>query len=222
MKMAKTNTLSLLAALGFVFGAISGAGVAAPAQAEERTYSIVPSQSALTILVGKAGALSGLGHEHLIAAKAFTGRAVLPMNEVSRASFVIELDAASLSVRDKGISDKDRTQIQSAMQTKVIETARFPKISFRSASLTNLQASTNGYTLTITGDLSLHGLVKRIAVPVVLSITPEQLRATGEVVIKQTDFGIKPYSAAAGTVKVMDVLQIKFEIVARPAETGKK
>ena len=187
-----------------------------PAQAEATAYSIVPSQSTLTILVGKAGALSGLGHEHVIGGKTFNGRALLPANGISGASFAFELDSASLAVLDEGISDKDRAQIRSAMQTKVLETSRFPKITFHSVSITNVETSTNGYTLTVNGELNLHGTVRKVAVPLTVVVVSGQLRATGDLTFKQTDFGIKPYSAAAGTVKVMDALRIKFAFVARP------
>ena len=82
-------------------------------------------------------------------------------------------------------------------------------------SLANLKPSGSGQNFTLNGDLTLHGVTKRIAVPVAVTITPEQIRATGEVTIKQTDFGIKPYSAGLGTVKVKNELKLSFVMVAK-------
>jgi polyisoprenoid-binding protein YceI len=163
-----------------------------------------------------------LGHEHIVAVKSFTGEVRMSPDEMSRTSFVLEANANALAVVDEGISDKERKEIQSAMESKVLEVSRFPKISFRSVSVGNVKPSTNGQTLTINGDLTLHGVTNRIAVPVTMAIAPEQLLVTGEVSIKQTDFGMKPYAAAGGTIKVKDALRISFAITARSSKASAK
>jgi polyisoprenoid-binding protein YceI len=61
----------------------------------------------------------------------------------------------------------------------------------------------------------LKGVTKRIAVPVAATVTPQQIRAAGKYALKQTDFGIKPYSAAGGTIKVKDEVVLSFDIVAK-------
>jgi polyisoprenoid-binding protein YceI len=139
----------------------------------------------------------------------------VPAAGVSQASLELEVEAGSLAVVDKGISDKERAEIQKAMETEVLEVARFPKISFRSASVANIKPAGSNQSFALNGDLTLHGVTKRIAVPVVATIAPEQLRATGQVTIRQTDFGIKPYSAAGGTIKVKNELKLNFSILAR-------
>jgi polyisoprenoid-binding protein YceI len=77
------------------------------------------------------------------------------------------------------------------------------------------QTGNDKYSLVVNGDLTLHGVTKRIAVPVEATITPQQLRATGKYTLKQTDYGIKPYSAAGGTIRVKDEIVINFNIVAK-------
>lgn len=44
----------------------------------------------------------------------------------------------------------------------------------------------------------------------------ESLRAHGEFPLRQTEYGIKPVSAAGGTIKLKDELKFTFDIVARP------
>lgn len=61
----------------------------------------------------------------------------------------------------------------------------------------------------------MHGVTKRITVPVTVTITPQQLRAMGSYTLKQTDFGIKPYSAGLGAVKVKNEVTVNFSIVAK-------
>lgn len=53
--------------------------------------------------------------------------------------------------------------------------------------------------------------------PATITVTPEQLHVSGDVGIKQTDFGINPYSTAGGAIKVRDKIKIRFSVIARPA-----
>ncbi len=181
-----------------------------PAPVAPKTYNIVPAESSLTVFVGKAGALSFLAHDHNIAVRSYSGRVVVPAAGPSSGSLELDIDAKSLAILDK-ISEKDRQEITNSMNTKVLESGKFPKITFRSVGVSNV----NGANLTVNGDLTLHGVTKRIAVPVTISATPQMLRATGKYVLKQTDFGITPYSAAAGSIKVKNEVILNFNIVAK-------
>ncbi|MCI0662804.1 MAG: YceI family protein [Acidobacteria bacterium] len=181
-----------------------------------KTYSIDASESNLWVFVGKSGLFSALAHDHEIGVKSFTGRVVLPKSGASGASLEFEIDTKSFVVLDKKVSDKDRSEIFNAMHNEVIESAKYQKITFKSSSVSNLkQTGENNYTLTLNGDLNLHGLTKQIAVPVEVSLTPQQLRATGKYTLKQTDYNIKVYSAGGGTVKVKNDVVINFNIVAK-------
>ena|ERR1051326_3775668 len=191
-----------------------------PAQAQERAYRVATNESTLTIFVGKSGALSGLGHEHIVAIKSFSGEAHVLSNALSRASFTLEMDAGSLSVVDKNISDKDRVEIERAMKSKVLEVSHFPKISFQSVSITDIRAAANGQTALLSGDLTLHGVTNRVGAPTTITVTPEHVQVSGDIEIKQTDFSIKPYSTAGGAIKVRDKLKISFSVIAKPSKPG--
>ena len=97
-----------------------------------------------------------------------------------------------------------------------LESAKNPKITFKSVSVSDVkQTGNDAYSFVVNGDLTLRGVTKLIAVPVAATITPQQIRATGKYTLKQTDYGIKPYSAAGGTVKVKDEIVVNFNIVAK-------
>lgn len=184
---------------------------------QSRTYRIVTSESSLWVFVEKAGLLSAFAHNHEIGVKSWSGSVTLPDNGVAAASAQFEVDAKSLVVLDKKVSDKDRTEIFNSMHREVLESEKYPRIVFRSVSITGVAKSgENRYGFTLNGDLSLHGTTKRIAVPLTATVTPAEIRVSGKYRLKQTDYGIKPYSAAGGTVKVRDTVTINFSIVARP------
>ncbi|HKC85124.1 MAG TPA: YceI family protein [Blastocatellia bacterium] len=185
-------------------------------QSRSRTYTIVPSESSFWVFVGKSGFFSALAHNHEIGVKSFSGRVVVPAAGAGAGSLEMEVDAPSLEVLDKEPSEEDKKKIFNSMHNEVLESAKYQKITFKSVSVSDVkQAGSDAYSFVVNGDLSLHGVMKRIAVPVAATVTPQQLRATGKYTLKQTDYGIRPYSAAGGTIKVKDEVVVNFNIVAK-------
>jgi polyisoprenoid-binding protein YceI len=199
-----------------LFGYLSVISLAANAQANTRTYTISAGESNLWVFVGKAGLFSAFGHDHEIGIKSFSGRIDVPQVGASGGSLGIEIETKSFVVLDKEASEKDRAKIFDAMHKEVIESEKFQKITFRSVSVSDLKPTGEGsYSLVLNGDLTLHGVTKRIALPATVTITPEQLRAVGKYTLKQTDYGIRVYSAGGGTVKVKNEVVVNFNIVAK-------
>jgi polyisoprenoid-binding protein YceI len=200
----------------FLCGCLSVMSLAANAQANARTYSISADESNVWVFVGKAGLFSALGHDHEIGIKSFSGSIDVPQLGASGGSLELDIETKSFVVLDKEASEKDRTKIFTAMHNDVLESEKYQKITFRSVSVSDLKPTGEGsYSLTLNGDLTLHGVTKRIALPATVTITPEQLRAVGKYTLKQTDYGIKVYSAGAGTVKVKNEVVVNFSIVAK-------
>jgi polyisoprenoid-binding protein YceI len=185
-------------------------------QSRTRTYTIVPSESSFWVFVGKSGLFSALAHNHEIGVKSFSGRVVVPAAGAGAGSLEMEVDAPSLEVLDKEPSEEDKKKIFNSMHNEVLESAKYQKVTFKSVSVSDVkQTGGDAYSFVVNGDLSLHGVTKRIAVPVAATVTPQQLRATGKYTLKQSDYGIKPYSAAGGTIKVKDEVVVNFNIVAK-------
>jgi polyisoprenoid-binding protein YceI len=112
------------------------------------------------------------------------------------------------------VSDGDRKEIEGSMKEKVLEIARYPRIVFRSVGVTVESSADAVSRLKVVGDFGLHGVGHRITIPVAVAVKGDSLRATGTVKFRQTDYGITPTSAAAGTIKVKDEVTVSFDIVA--------
>ena len=69
--------------------------------------------------------------------------------------------------------------------------------------------------LRVDGALTMVGETREITVDVALDASSDTLRIAGTFSVKQTDFFIKPYSTALGTVKVADEVTFHFEVLAR-------
>jgi polyisoprenoid-binding protein YceI len=110
------------------------------------------------------------------------------------------VDAARLIV----LPEDHQSEVQHSMREKVLESARFPEISFISDSVQPVGED----SWIVLGALSLHGVAK----PVRLSVRKMKGRYVGTATIKQTDFGIQPISIAGGAVKVKNELTIDFSI----------
>jgi polyisoprenoid-binding protein YceI len=169
----------------------------------------------MEIHVGKEGAFKAFGHDHLIAAKQVSGDAKFDPQKPDQSSVRLKIPAKSITVVDPGESEKDRKEVQATMESeKVLDVAKFPAITFTSTSITSAKKTPDGWELTLSGKLNLHGIEKPVTFPLRVSANANELRAHGELSILQTDYGITPVKVGGGSVKVKDKLKITFNIVA--------
>ena len=113
------------------------------------------------------------------------------------ASLTLQIAAGSLELVDD-VSSRDREEIESIRRDQVLETSEYPTITDDSP--------TSATTAKRTGDgqpTSARAIV-----------SPATVRAYGEFSVRQTDYGIRLVTAAAGAIKVKDELTISFDIVA--------
>jgi polyisoprenoid-binding protein YceI len=176
-------------------------------------YSVDAGRSKIELAVFRDGLLKGIGHDHTVAARSFSGEIRFNSMNIEDSSVHLTIESESLVVLDPNVSEKDRQEIQSTMQgAKVLNIKEFPRITFHSTGLSKAARADEDFKLT--GRLDLHGVEKEITFPVNIYSENDLLRATGVVSIAQTDFGIKPVKVAFGTVRVKDQIQLKFNILA--------
>src|SRR5437667_11189841 len=196
MKFAMMTKLSLLAVVIFLSSLLWAAD--APAGA-----AIDTQKSSITVSVFKAGVFSAFGHEHEISAPIEQGSF-----KENPASVELTVDARRMRVMDKGISEKDRADIQQTMLgPKVLDSEKFPTIRFRS---TRVELLGEG-KWSLLGDLTIHGETR----PVKVRVEGANGRYHGTAELKQKDFGITPVTVGGGAVKVKNELRIEFDIVSK-------
>jgi polyisoprenoid-binding protein YceI len=190
-----------------------------PARAAARAFAIDPKTSSVRIHVGKTGIASFAGHEHEVVARSVRGEVSPDFEDLSRSSVEVIVDARSLAVLAEGEPEGDAPKVEQAMKGgDVLEVARYPEIRFRSRQVSGKPLSGGKSELSVSGDLSLHGGTQRIKVPIQVELQGDVLVATGKMILKQSDFGIEPTTAAGGLVKVEDEVTVTFRLVARPLE----
>ena len=194
---------------------------AAPDTRGATVYEVSSQSSQLAIYVFRGGKFSKLGHNHVMTSRDLTGRAwVHP--QFARSGFELSFPVAQLVVDDAESrraagadfppdipqSDKDGTR-KNMLKPEVLDGEHYAQVKLRSAKVGGTMEAPQ-----VTAQITIKETSRDVEVPVKLAVVGEQLTASGEFDVLQTEFGIKPFSVALGALEVQDRLHIKFKIVA--------
>lgn len=181
-------------------------------------YVIDSKGSTFVVQAFSTGLLSAFAHNPHFAIRDFQGDVdyVDSGAALTDAHLHIKIQAKSLEVTDD-ISDKDRDEIHQRMYSEVFETNQFPEIIYECSQVT---ASGNGdrYWVALNGNLTLNGVTRNVPVSARVTVYGDSLRASGEFSVRQSQFDIKPVTAAAGTIRLKDEVRCTFDILARRQE----
>ncbi len=177
-------------------------------------YVLDPGLSRFTAKAFAAGLLASMGHNPSFAIRQFTGEAKFAADAPEQASVRIVVQSRSLELSDE-VSEKDRREIERTMCNDVLETSRFPEMVFEASKPSLSKGGEGFYWANINGKLTLHGVTQPQQVSAQVTINDSQLRANGELTVRQSSFGIKLVSVAGGTLKVKDDVKLTFDLVAR-------
>ena len=189
-----------------------------PAEDTPVRYVIDAKGSAFTVQVYSVGLLSAFGHDPRIAVRNFQGDVTFTLapDAIEDAQLTVNIQADSAEVVDD-YSEKDRLEINRRMYHEVLETDRFPNISYSCVQVV-ANGSGNRFWIEMHGELTMHGVTRMLTVPARVAINGGSLRASGEFSVKQTDFGIEPISIGAGSIRVKNEIKCTFDILARQVE----
>lgn len=169
-------------------------------------YRFGPDNATLRVRTGRRGAAAKAGHDLVIDVTSW--QATLDVGEEEgQIGLELDADAGSLRVREgtggvQPLNDDDKEEIRRTIDGEVLEGR---PIEFRSA---DVEASDGGRRLRVSGELGMAGESHRVDFE--LDVTPEG-RITGGATLKQTDWGIKPYSGLFGALKVADEVEVVVE-----------
>lgn len=185
-------------------------------------YRVDPASSDIRVYVYRGGRAAKLGHNHVLSVPAFDGYAVFDGSDLASARFDLGFRFDALLIDDPALreatggnfagarsqSDIDGTR-RNMLGPRVLDADQHPELRIRS--------------LRIEGDWPLpvariavdwHGVTREHDVLLQMEKTDEQLRARGELVLRQTDHGVTPLSIFAGAVTVQDPVGVRFELSA--------
>jgi polyisoprenoid-binding protein YceI len=168
------------------------------------TYRLGPDDGTLSIHTGRTGAAAKAGHDLVIEVTAWQG--TLRVGEdPADTSVELEADATSLHVRQgsggiQSLGDDDKDNIRTTIDDDVL---KGQAITFRSTAVTGADGQ-----LTVEGELTLAGTTRPLAFDLAVG---DDGRLSGAAVVKQTDWGMKPYSTLFGALKVADEVRVEID-----------
>jgi hypothetical protein len=178
------------------------------------TYELGPADGQVIVRTGREGLAARAGHDLAIEITRWSARATVPdaaSGGVAATTLTAELDLGSLAVRQgtggaKPLTDRDRRDIQNTARKILGQAAA---ASFASSLVIPSPADPGAPAGVIEGTLTLRGTSRPLRLQVT-SQGPGHFR--GSATVRQTDFGITPYSGFLGALKLRDEVTVEFDI----------
>jgi polyisoprenoid-binding protein YceI len=172
----------------------------------EGTFTLGPGTARLIVHTGREGKAARAGHDLEIEVEDWS--ATLQLG-ATPADTQLALSANSRSLRVlsgsggiQTLGDDDKASIKQTIDDEVLNGA---EIEFRS---TSTEAGASDDQLHVEGELTLLGSTRPLALT--LAVAGDGA-LSGAATLSQREFGIKPYSALFGTLKVKDEVTVTVE-----------
>jgi hypothetical protein len=168
------------------------------------SHALGPGNARLIVHTTAGGAAAKAGHDLSIEVTSWSATLELSPDG---GSVALSADGGSLRVLEgrggmKALDDDDRAGIRQTIDDEVLKGAR---IEFHSTAVT---PDAGGDHLRVEGQLALAGASHPISFELTLA-APD--RVTGRATIRQSDWGIKPYSALFGALRVGDEVEVTID-----------
>lgn len=173
---------------------------------EPGTRTFGPQNAELLVHTRRAGAAAKAGHDLVIEVTSWSGSLEVGDGGSPRA-IILSAEGASLRVREgtggiQALGDDDKASIRQSIDEEVL---RGSGIEFRS---TTVHSDPGGEHLHGRGELEMVGGTGQVGFE--LTISPDG-KLTGAATVKQSDWGIEPYTILFGTLKVADEVGVTFQ-----------
>jgi polyisoprenoid-binding protein YceI len=168
------------------------------------THRLGPGNATLAVRTKRGGAAAKAGHDLDMLVTAWEG--TLEVGEDGAATAAqLTADATSLRVQKgtggmQALGEDDKANIHQTIDDEVLKRQ---DIAFRSA-----RVESAGEGLHVEGELTLAGTTKPLSFD--LAVSADGVLAAS-VTVTQTSFGMKPYSALWGALKVLDEVEVVLD-----------
>lgn len=200
----------------------AAAAEAAPAWHPRRTvraYALHEEASRIVALVHRAGPMAEAGHNHTVAAGTLTGCALV--NDAGVTWMGVTIPVAGLEVDEE--ADRRRagedfkapptpndiaSTRENMLGDDVLAATDFPHIRFTGTLAPGADA--------VDGALTLRGRTAPVSLAVEVERRDGEVRVTGSGGIRQTAFGMTPFSVFMGALRVADEVGLDYRLAFRP------
>ena len=171
----------------------------------QATWTFDAADGDLHIITGTAGPAARMGHRLTIAMKSWRANVQWQGKQPSAVEVTVSVDSLAVLGGEGGVTPLTPPEriVARANALKSLDAKKFPEIRFTSE---QISATSGSYRLE--GTLEIHGTSR----PQTVDVTADEngSRYAAEVTLRQSDFGVKPYSLMMGTLKVADEVVVRF------------
>lgn len=172
------------------------------------THAIGPQTGSLHLRTGRDGVAARAGHDLLVELRSWSGSIEVPDGDPLRADIAVEAALDSFEVLQgyggvAPLSERDRADIRSNA-LRMLEVTAHPVATFTS---TRVVGSDFGGS--VDGDLTLRGETRPLTLDVVPT-GPASWQGTADVLLSA--FGIEPYRALFGALRLADSVRIEVTV----------
>ena len=172
------------------------------------SYPVGPQSGRLLVRTARTGLGAKAGHDLTLEVTRWRGSVTVNAASPASSAVAVEIEVDSIEVREgtggvKPLTDTDRAEIRKTLREKILQTTRYPTIIFQSTRVAGTPES-----FQIEGDLTIIGSTQ----PVTVQGTLAAGRARGSAAVTQSTWGIRPYSALFGALKLRDEVEVEFDL----------
>jgi len=181
----------------------------------------------LTILAFRGGTLAKVGHNHVIASHDVTGTFYVP-DDITHSTFELHIPVGQLTIDEPGLRAKEGPDFpkdvpdsakegtrRNMLSEALLNGAQYDDIALVSQ---HIDTAASGSQVRADVQVTVRGQTHTVSVPVTYSLSNDELTASGDLPLKQTDLGLTPFTAMLGALAVQDEMRVRFQFVAHRAK----
>lgn len=171
-------------------------------------FTLGPPSARLFVMTSRTGLGARVGHDLTIEVTRWSARVSVPDPDMTTSSVSLAADAGSFVVRQGAggvvpLSDADRAEIERTIREKILVPDVHPTITFESTAV-----RATGDEAEIDGDLTVMDVTRPLTARVRIE---DDGSVHGRAAVAQTDWGIKPYSAFFGALRLADEVAVEID-----------
>jgi hypothetical protein len=170
------------------------------------THELGPENASLRIETKRSGAAAKAVHDLVIEVRSWRGTLQIG-EDPGQNSLVLSADSGSMEVIEgtggiMALTDEDKVEIKRTLEDEVLQPGQ---VEFKSTQVT---PTDDAQRMEVTGELTMNGNVHRLDFELELG---REGAVSARATLKQSDWGIEPYSGLFGTLKVRDEVEVVGE-----------
>jgi polyisoprenoid-binding protein YceI len=181
--------------------------------AKSAVWTLDESDGELLVRTGVTGRAARMGHRLTIAMRRWHATVSWVDGEPVGAELAVEVDSFEVLRGEggvKGLSGPEKALVKSNA-LRSLRASRFPQIRFMADANDKIAETDDGYRLN--GALQIRGKSREHVIDLRTEDLGGSWRMSAQASVRQSDYGVKPYSLLLGSVQVADDVTVSFTAV---------